>query len=386
MARTSDQPLQVSENIDLFMSSLYEAIVLVVLVALIGFWEWRIGAAAGAVDPDHARDDVRDDARARHRPAADLDRVADHRARPAGGRSGGGRRRDQARRSTDGQPPWSRRGSGRPSWPRAIMFATITNIVAYLPLLLLARRLGQFIYSLPVVLTCSLVASRIVSMTFIPLLGLLPAAARAGRRRRRSRSGASAASRGCYYRVGRLGHRSPLARAVGVARAARSAAASLGARLKPPFFPKDLSYLSYVDVWLPEDAPLAATRDEAREVETVIRERRGEYVEHHPEHGKPRAGAGVADHVRRRRRAALLVLGRARAAAAQLRADRRSRSKDKHDTPQLVGPLQDALSREIAGARVDVRQLETGKPVGIPVSIRLSRREHRRRCARSPSR
>ncbi len=40
-ARTSDQPLQVAENIDLFMSSLYEAVILVVLTALIGFWEWR---------------------------------------------------------------------------------------------------------------------------------------------------------------------------------------------------------------------------------------------------------------------------------------------------------------------------------------------------------
>ncbi|MBC6951723.1 AcrB/AcrD/AcrF family protein, partial [candidate division KSB1 bacterium] len=40
-ARTSDQPLQVAENIDLFMSSLYEAIALVVLIALVGFWEWR---------------------------------------------------------------------------------------------------------------------------------------------------------------------------------------------------------------------------------------------------------------------------------------------------------------------------------------------------------
>jgi len=41
IARTSDQPLQVRENIDLFMQSLYKAIVLVVLVSLIGFWEWR---------------------------------------------------------------------------------------------------------------------------------------------------------------------------------------------------------------------------------------------------------------------------------------------------------------------------------------------------------
>jgi multidrug efflux pump subunit AcrB len=41
MARTSDQPLQVEENVELFMSSLYEAIILVVIVSLIGFWEWR---------------------------------------------------------------------------------------------------------------------------------------------------------------------------------------------------------------------------------------------------------------------------------------------------------------------------------------------------------
>ena len=41
IARTSDQPLQVKENISLFMDALYEAIILVVLVSLIGFWEWR---------------------------------------------------------------------------------------------------------------------------------------------------------------------------------------------------------------------------------------------------------------------------------------------------------------------------------------------------------
>src|SRR6202008_816227 len=34
--------------------------------------------------------------------------------------------------------------------------------------------------------------------------------------------------------------------------------------------------------------------------------------------------------------------------------------------------MQTAWSREVPGARVDVRQLETGKPVGIPVSIRIS--------------
>src|SRR5262249_24441848 len=41
ISRTSDQPLQVRESVDLFMRSLYEAIGLVVIIALIGFWEWR---------------------------------------------------------------------------------------------------------------------------------------------------------------------------------------------------------------------------------------------------------------------------------------------------------------------------------------------------------
>src|SRR5574341_901422 len=43
----------------------------------------------------------------------------------------------------------------------AIVFATITNIAAYLPFLMLTGDTGQFLFSLPVVLGCSLVASRL---------------------------------------------------------------------------------------------------------------------------------------------------------------------------------------------------------------------------------
>jgi multidrug efflux pump subunit AcrB len=42
LAHTSDQPLQVYENIHLFMRALLEAIILVVIVSLLGFWEWRL--------------------------------------------------------------------------------------------------------------------------------------------------------------------------------------------------------------------------------------------------------------------------------------------------------------------------------------------------------
>src|SRR6185436_1778987 len=51
MARTSDQPRQVTENVDLFMNSLYEAIALVVIVSLIGFWDWRSALLMGLAIP-----------------------------------------------------------------------------------------------------------------------------------------------------------------------------------------------------------------------------------------------------------------------------------------------------------------------------------------------
>jgi multidrug efflux pump subunit AcrB len=46
--------------------------------------------------------------------------------------------------------------------------------------------------------------------------------------------------------------------------------------------------------------------------------------------------------------------------------------KDKHDTNHLVGLMQKALDEQVPGARVDVRQLDTGKPIPMPVEIRLS--------------
>ena len=45
---------------------------------------------------------------------------------------------------------------------------------------------------------------------------------------------------------------------------------------------------------------------------------------------------------------------------------------DKHDTNHLIGPMQRALDEQVPGARVDVRQLDTGKPITMPVEIRIS--------------
>jgi multidrug efflux pump subunit AcrB len=50
MARTRPAA-QVTENVNLFMNSLYEAIVLVVIIALIGFWDWRSALLMGLAIP-----------------------------------------------------------------------------------------------------------------------------------------------------------------------------------------------------------------------------------------------------------------------------------------------------------------------------------------------
>jgi multidrug efflux pump subunit AcrB len=216
---------------------------------------------------------------------------------------------------------------------------------------------SEFIYSLPVVLTCSLVASRLVSMTFIPLLGyyLLRPKAEPSLAERRTKGFAA-----FYYRVGNaaINHRWKF---LAGSLAFLALGGFFGSQLKQSFFPKDLSYLSYVDVWLPEDAPLIATNEAAQRAEEIIRRVTNEHGDVLKSlttfigGGGPRFWFSVAPELQQLNYAQLII-----------------QVKDKHDTGHLIAPLQAALSAEVAGARIDVRQLESGKAVGLPVQIRLS--------------
>ena len=343
-ARTSDQPLQVEESIDLFMKSLYEAIILVVIIALIGFWEWRSALLMAISIPVTLAMTFG----MMHVLGIDLQQVSIATLIIALGLlvddpvvAGDAIKRDLAA----GHPPIIASWLGPTKLATAILYATITNIVAYLPFLMIKGSTGEFIYTLPVVIACSLVASRLVSMTFIPLLSYyllkpkfeMPIAERRTERFRRS-----------LLPARHMGHQSSLEsdgrRARVSARRRRNPM-----QLKTQFFPKDLSYLSYVDVWLPADAPLSATSEAAAHSEEIIREVVEEYGHHHPDDdgnprevlqslttfvggGGPRFWFSLSPELQQLNYAQIII-----------------QVKDKHDTAHLMGPLQKALSERSRG-------------------------------------
>ena len=362
--RTSDQPKQVQELVSLLMSSLYEAIALVVIVALVGFWDWRAAMLMAASIPLTLAMTFG----IIHVINIDIQQVSIATLIIALGLlvdmpvvAGDAIKRELGAGSPRDLASWL----GPTKLAKAIIFATITNVVAYLPFLLLTGDTYFFLYSLPVVMTCTLVASVIVSFTFIPLIAYYlikpPKVAEEPMVQRRTHGFA-----GFYYKVGdfALRHRWGV---FGGSLLFLVLGGIFFNMLKPQFFPKDLSYLSYVDVWLPPDAPLGATNAVCERAEAVIKQESDRFGnEHHHKNvlkslttfvggGGPRFWFSVDPEQQQLNYAQILV-----------------EVSDKHFTNEFVGPLQTALSREVPGARIDVRQLETGKPVGIPVSIRIS--------------
>jgi multidrug efflux pump subunit AcrB len=369
VARTSDQPKQVREIVGLFMQTLLEAIVLVVLLALIGFWEWRSALIMAISIPltlamtfgmmDVLGVDIQQVSIASLIIALGL--LVDDPVVAI----------DAIKREIDlGRSGLVAAWLGPTKLATAIMFATITNIVAYLPMLLITGLTGNFMKSLPVVLACALVASRLVSMSFIPLLGyyfLRPSSKPTLPIAERRKKGFA----NYYYRfAGSLIEHRKLALLFSLA--LLGVGGYYVSDLKLVFFPKDLSYLSFVDVWLPEDANIAVTDQTARKAEQVIRQTAEAYGKEHPEKdGKPRpilnslttfvGGGGprfwfsVAPELFQPNYAQIIIS-----------------VHDKRDTDALVNPLQAALSKAVPGALIDVRQLETSVPIGVPVQIRIS--------------
>ena len=367
IARTSDQPRQVKENIDLFMRALYEAILLVVVVSLIGFWEWRLALIMALAIPITLAMTFG----ISYMLGIDLQQVSIASLIIALGLlvdvpvvAGDGIKRGLA----EGLPRRIAAWLGPTKLATAIFYATVTNIIAYLPFLLLHGNTGEFLKSLPVVMTAALFCALVVAMTFIPLLGYYiqrpPARREATLEEKRQRG-----FYGYYNRlVGwAIQHRWTVLIASSLFLVIGGLAAS---QLKTQFFPLDVQYWFYLDIWLPNDVPLSATNDATLKAEEVVRQ---VFQAHAGEArsktatedlltsltsfvggGGPRFWFSVTPEGIQTNYAQVII-----------------QVRDKEATPELVGPIQDELARQVPGAWITVRQLQTN-PVETPVEILIS--------------
>jgi multidrug efflux pump len=238
---------------------------------------------------------------------------------------------------------------------RAILYATITNCVAFLPLLLVKGRVGDFIYSLPIVVVASLVCSRIVSMTFMPLLGYYLLRGQKGFEAA-GKEGRSARVAGLYRRFSAwcLDHKAIV---LGVCGACLVGGAALLPLLGTSFFPKDLHDVFSVNVYLTEGSPIRETEQEAIRVVREIDRLEGPRIRGYTTfvgQGGPRFWLSIVPEQRADNYAQILV-----------------HTSDPRATQQIVARLKESLPPTVPAARVTIEQLETGPPIGVPVQIRL---------------
>lgn len=368
IAHTSDQPLQVKENISLFMDSLYEAIVLVVLVSWLGFWEWRSALLMALAIPITLAMTFG----AMYLLGIDIQQVSVATLIIALGLlvddpvlAGDSIKRTLA----EGQPNVIAAWLGPTKLATAIMYATVTNIVAYLPFLMVTGSTGDFLHSLPIVMTCALIASRLVSMTFLPLLAyyLLKPEKKKERSLEEMRT---EGFYGWYARIARyaIEHRWKVFYASLVFLVL---GALIFSRLNTAFFPEDVQYWSYIDVWLPNNANLGATNETAYRVEQIVQEQARKFTqERAARHGRfepilryittfvggggPRFWFSASPQTQQLNYAQVLI-----------------EVTDKEVTPEFIKELQPVLTASIPGARMDARQLLTN-PIDYPIEIRVS--------------
>jgi len=366
IAHTSDQPLQVKENIHLFLRALMEAIMLVVDVSLIGFWEWRLALIMALAIPITLAMTFG----VTYMLGIDLQQVSVATLIIALGLlvdvpvvAGDGIKRGLA----EGLPRRIAAWLGPTKLATAIFYATLTNIIAYLPFLMLSGNTGEFLKSLPIVMTTALLCALVVAMTFVPLLGYYiqraPARKESSLEKKRE-----SGFYGFYNRlVGRaIQHRWSVLAGSFVFLLIGGFAAS---HLKSQFFPEDVQYWFYLDIWLPNDVPLSVTNDTALRAEQVVRKVIEGATEgggdRGTEHlltsvtsfiggGGPRFWFSIAPEATQTNYAQVIV-----------------QVSDKEATPKLIGPLQDELNNQVPGAWITVRQLQTN-PVETPVEVLIT--------------
>ncbi|MCX6857744.1 MAG: efflux RND transporter permease subunit [Verrucomicrobia bacterium] len=258
------------------------------------------------------------------------------------------------RELAEGQPPGIAAWLGPFKLRRAIFFGTLINIVAFLPLALLPGDMGAFIISLPIVITLALASSRIVSMTFIPLLGYYLLR---GQRGFDSANGLHPIHRLVpYYKSAlHLALRNPLA-TVATAFILLIASTALTPYFGKQFFPAAERNQLLVDIQLPEGSSIDKTMEVTSRVNELLQK------EEAIESAIIVSGGGVPMFYYN-------VLPRQSAPnVAQVLINTRHAD----EVPKLIRQLRATLDQEITDALCLVKQIDQGPALETPIQIEIS--------------
>lgn len=366
IAKVSDQKTQTDDNLRLFVKALIEAVILVVFVGWLGFREWRSAVLLAVSIPLTL---------AMTFGFANILGIELQQVSIASLIIALGLLVDDPVVADDaiksnlalGHPSIISAWLGPTKLARAILFATATNIIAYLPFLIVSGTTGEFIYSLPIVMACALVASRLVSMTFVPLLGyylLQPNKNELTLEEKRTKG-----FTGFYYRVAKVAIENRK-KAFAISLVFFVIGGLVASTLKSSFFPLDVQYLSYVDVWMPNESTLASTNDTVIKTEKVIREVAEKYAKENKTDnplqsiatyiggGSPRFWSTVAPQQQQKNYGQLIIT-----------------LKERSETPTMAPLFQKAISEQIPGAHIEVRQIQLNA-VDYPIQIHLTGRSN----------
>ncbi|HWB42000.1 MAG TPA: efflux RND transporter permease subunit [Gemmatimonadales bacterium] len=236
----------------------------------------------------------------------------------------------------------------------AVVGATATLVLAFVPLLFLPGGPGEYIRSLPAAVIATVLASLFVSLTIIPWLGslVLPAHSTGGNR------ALHAFERGIHATYAPVLDRALRRPALALVAAAVIVAGAVG--LVPAIgfslFPRAETPQFYVNLTAPEGGSIAATAAAARYADSVIRRR-------------PEVRAVLQSVGRDNPRMYYNVLPRRdNPAVGQLFV--LLDHYDQRHTPALLDSLRAQLAVYPA-ARIELREFENGPPIDAPIEIRV---------------
>ncbi|MEM1125714.1 MAG: efflux RND transporter permease subunit [Bacteroidota bacterium] len=244
------------------------------------------------------------------------------------------------------------RGTKEVAW--AVVAATVTTILSFVPMASIQTTSGTFIRSLPVTVVFALAASLLVSLVLTPLLASRVLKVRpAERRPPRFQRAINRLIEGPYRRTLRGALRRPLL-SLGVAFSIFFGSLALFPLIGVTLFPKAEKPQFLVDIETPEGTSLEQTDRVTRHVEAVIAER-PEVVRYAANVGRdnPLVYYNVIPRREKSTVAQVLVELEAYAQAA------------------TVIPALKAEFATVPGARIEFVEFENGPPVEAPVAIKV---------------